>query len=464
MNVRIDMPDTRVRLSFHGAAGTVTGSRYLLAADDRRILIDCGLFQGYKQLRLRNWASLPFQPRELDAVILTHAHIDHSGFLPVLTRQGFRGPIYCSAATLALCKILLPDSAHLQEDDARFANRHGFSKHKPALPLYTQDDAHACLRQFRVVPIEARTALSPGTAFSLGRAGHLLGACFVRIECRGLSVTFSGDLGRPNDPILKAPAPLPATDFLVCESTYGDRSHPTIDPEAELAECLSPALSRAAVVVVPAFAVGRAQSLLLQIARLKRRAQLPQVPVFLDSPMAIDTSGLYRRFMNEHRLSAADCEDMCHAATFVNTAEQSKALSQRGGPMIIISASGMATGGRVIHHLKAFAGNERNLILLTGFQAPGTRGASLVNGAARVRIHGEDWPVRAEVRQLQASSSHADANEILAWLRQAPRPPRQIFITHGEPGASDALRQHIERQLGWSTLVPEYRQSVELTR
>lgn len=457
------MASTPVRLSFYGAAGTVTGSRYLLDTGDRRILIDCGLFQGYKQLRLRNWAPLPFDPRELDAVILTHAHIDHSGFLPVLTRQGFRGRIYCSAATFELCKILLPDSAHLQEDDARFANRHGFSKHKPALPLYTQTDAHACLRQFQVTPIGERTELSASTAFSLERAGHLLGACFARIESRGLSVTFTGDLGRPSDVILKSPAPPHATDFLVCESTYGDRTHPPIDSEAELTECLMPALTRGAVVVVPAFAIGRAQSLLLQIARLKREGRLPDVPVFLDSPMAIDASSLYRRFMNEHRLSAIDCDDMCRAATFVNTAEQSKSLSQRSGPMIIISASGMATGGRVVHHLKAFAGDARNLILLTGFQAPGTRGASLASGASKVRIHGQDWAVRAEVRQLQASSSHADAGEILSWLKQIPKPPRQTFITHGEPGASDALRQSIERQLGWSVTIPEYRQTVELT-
>jgi len=457
------MPNTSVRLSFHGAAGTVTGSRYLLETADRRILIDCGLFQGYKQLRLRNWSPLPFAAKDIDAVILTHAHIDHSGFLPVLTRQGFRGPIYCSAATFELCKILLPDSAHLQEEDARFANRHGFSKHKPALPLYTQLDAQACLQQFEVVPMDTRTALGASTAFTLQRGGHLLGACFVRIESRGVSVTFSGDLGRPNDPILHAPAAPLATDFLVCESTYGDRAHPTIDPEAELAECLTPALARAAVVVVPTFAIGRAQALMLQIARLKHQGRLPEVPVFLDSPMAIDASGLYRRFVDEHRLSTIDCDDMCRAATFVNSAEQSKSLSGRSAPMIILSASGMATGGRVIHHLKTFVGDPRNLILLAGFQAPGTRGASLISGAAKVRIHGEDWPVRAEVRQLQASSSHADAGEILAWLKQLPKPPRQIFITHGEPGPSDALRQHIEHRLGWSAIVPEHRQTVELT-
>ncbi|HEY0682267.1 MAG TPA: MBL fold metallo-hydrolase [Steroidobacter sp.] len=452
-----------VRLSFYGAAGTVTGSRYLLETGEQRILVDCGLFQGYKQLRLRNWAALPFDARAVDAVILTHAHIDHSGFLPALTREGFRGPIYCSEGTLELCKILLPDSAHLQEEDARFANRHGISKHKPALPLYTQNDALACLQQFQAVPIDRTTALSASTSFTLRHAGHLLGACFARLECRGLSVTFTGDLGRPNDPILQPPADPSATDYLVCESTYGDRTHPAVEPEVELGRCLAPAIARGAVVVVPAFAIGRAQTLLLHIARLKHKGALPDIPVYLDSPMAIDASGLYRRFMHEHRLSAADYDLLCHAASFINTAEQSKSLDRRTGPMIIVSASGMATGGRVIHHLKSFLGDERNLILLTGFQAPGTRGGSLASGASTVRIHGEDFPVRAEVRQLQAGSSHADANEILAWMGKLPKPPRQTFITHGEPSASDALRQRIERQLGWSTLVPEYRQTVELT-
>lgn len=455
--------NNRVSLSFYGAAGTVTGSRYLLETGDQRILIDCGLFQGYKQLRLRNWAPLPFEARGIDAVILTHAHIDHSGFLPVLTRRGFRGTIYCSEGTYELCKILLPDSAHLQEDDARFANRHGISKHKPALPLYTQSDAQACLQQFQVVPTDSGTALNASTAFTLKHGGHLLGACFVRIETCELSITFTGDLGRPNDSILNSPAEPAATDYLVCESTYGDRTHPKIDAERELAQNLSPALARGAVIVVPAFAIGRAQTLLLQIARLKRKSALPDIPVFLDSPMAIDASALYRRFTREHRLSAAECDLMCNAATFINSADQSKALSQRTGPMIIISASGMATGGRVVHHLKAFLGDERNLILLTGFQAAGTRGGSLANGASTVRIHGQDFPVRAEVRQLQASSSHADANEILAWLRQITKPPRQTFITHGEPGPSDALRQRIERELRWSTLVPEYRQTLDLT-
>lgn len=457
------MSNRTARLSFYGAAGTVTGSRYLLEINAQRILIDCGLFQGYKQLRLRNWAPLPFDPRSIDAVVLTHAHIDHSGLLPVLVREGFRGPIYSSEGTLALCRILLTDSAHLQEEDAKFANRHGTSKHKPALPLYTTPDATACLDQFEPIELERRTGLGNDVFFTLRRSGHLLGASFVRFESPALTITFTGDLGRQHDPILKPPVVPQATDYLVCESTYGDRAHPNIDTEQELSEWLQPAIARRGVTVIPAFAVGRAQALLLHIARLKQRGSLRDVPVFLDSPMAIDASALYHQFMHEHRLSASDCDLMCRAATLVNTPEESKALSARTGPMIIVSASGMATGGRIVHHLKAFIGDERNLVLLAGFQAPGTRGGALANGARTLRMHGEEFPVRAEVRQLHSASSHADAKEMLAWMKNLPAPPRQTFITHGEPSASDALRHRIERELGWPARVPEHLQSFDLT-
>lgn len=452
----------RPRLSFHGAATTVTGSRYLLQRNDRRVLVDCGLFQGYKQLRLRNWASLPFDPRSIDAVVLTHAHIDHSGFLPALVRDGFRGRIYCSEPTFELCKILLPDCAHLQEEDAKFANRHGTSKHKPALPLYTSEDAAACLQQFTTLPLDRPFDPAPGFNATLRRAGHVLGATFVRIATPETSVTFSGDLGRPNDPILEPPAAPEASDYLVCESTYGDRQHPNVDREAELAGWLNAACERQAVVVIPAFAVGRAQTLLLQIAELKHHGRLPDVPVYLDSPMAIDASQLYERYSHEHRLGAAQRRRLSNAAILVNTPEQSKQLDQRTGPMIIISASGMATGGRVVHHLKCFLGDARNLVLLAGFQAPGTRGAALAAGAQKLRIHGQEYEVRARVGQLQSSSSHADADELLAWMKQMSRPPRNVFVTHGEPAASDALRFRIEHQLGWQATVPEYHDTVEL--
>lgn len=451
-----------LRLGFLGAAGTVTGSRYLLQAGERRLLVDCGLFQGYKQLRLRNWSLPPFDPSAIDAVILTHAHIDHSGYIPRLMKLGFKGPVFCSPATLELCRILLPDSGHLQEEDAKFANARGFSKHHPALPLYTRADADACLERFK--PVSVGNAFRPvsGVTSLLQPAGHILGATFVRIEHQGTSVTFSGDLGRPDDALMKAPAAPAPTDYLVVESTYGDRRHPAIDARAELAGWLRKACARGGVVVIPTFAVGRAQALLWHIEQLKEHGELPDVPVFLDSPMAVDATALYGLFRAEHRLSDADNRRMGEAARFVNTAAQSRELDTRSGPMIVLSAAGMATGGRVLHHLKAFVHDPRNLILFAGFQAPGTRGASLVAGARTIRIHGQEHIVRAEVRQLQASSSHADADELLAWMRQLGAPPRQVFVTHGEPGASDALRLRIEHELGWNATVPAYRDDAEL--
>ena len=450
------------QLTFLGAAGTVTGSRYLLELQGKKLLIDCGLFQGYKQLRLRNWARVPFDPASIDAVVLTHAHIDHSGYLPRLVRSGFKGRIFCSLATLELCRILLPDSGHLQEEDAKFANRHGFSKHRPALPLYTKADAESCLAQLSPVDVGRPFEPVAGVKVELRPAGHVLGATFARMEHEGLSITFTGDLGRPNDPVMRPPAVPAPTDFLITESTYGDRQHPDADPQAELGRWLTAACARGGVVVIPAFAVGRTQALMLHIAKLKAQRSLPDVPVFLDSPMAIDTTTLYKQFNADHRLTDAECQQMCQAAQIVNTSEQSKALDQRAGPMIILSASGMATGGRVVHHLKAFAGDSRNLILLGGFQTPGTRGAALARGADSIRIHGQEVLVKAEVGQLTASSAHADGNELLKWMQQLAAAPRHTFVTHGEPGASDALRYRIEHELHWSASVPEHQAVVDL--
>jgi metallo-beta-lactamase family protein len=452
-----------LKLTFLGATGTVTGSRYLLEAGTRRLLVDCGLFQGYKQLRLRNWTPLPLDPAKLDGVVLTHAHIDHSGYIPRLVKEGFAGPVFCSSATLELCRILLPDSGHLQEEDARFANRHGFSKHRPALPLYTMQEAADCLTQFRAVKAGNRWEPVEGVTAEFRSAGHILGATFVRLEYQGVSITFSGDLGRPNDALMHAPVAPAPTNYLVIESTYGDRRHPAIDAQTELEGWLRGALARNGVVVIPTFAVGRAQVLLLHIARLKDRGLLLDVPVYLDSPMAVDATALYSRFRAEHRLDDAECRHMCGDATLVNTPEQSKALDRRTGPMIILSASGMATGGRVLHHLKTFAGDARNLILFAGFQEPGTRGAALLAGAASLRIHGQEYEVRAEVGQLEASSAHADADELLAWMGQLGPPPRRIFVTHGEPGAADTLRRRIEHEHGWAVVVPEYREVTELS-
>lgn len=452
-----------LRLSFLGAAGTVTGSRYLLDTGTQRVLIDCGLFQGHKQLRLRNWSPPPVDPPSIDAVILTHAHLDHSGYLPRLVKEGFAGPVYCSAATFELCRILLPDSGHLQEEDARYANRGGFSKHHPALPLYTFQDAEDCLKRFEVVKVGSRWEPVEGIIAQARPAGHILGATFVRIEHDGVSVTFSGDLGRSADTLMKPPARPEATDYLVIESTYGDRLHPAVDPQKELGNWLRRALGRDGVVVIPTFAVGRAQSLMMHIADLKAADRIPDVPVFLDSPMAIDATALYGFFRAEHRLTDAECRRIFGAVRLVNTPDQSKELDRRGGPMIILAASGMATGGRVLHHLKTFIADPKNLVLFAGFQAPGTRGALLIAGSRSVRIHGQDFEVQAEVGQLEALSAHADADELLAWMSTLPAPPRRTFVTHGEAGAADALRFRIEHEKRWPAVVPEHREAFELT-
>lgn len=452
-----------MKLQFLGGAGTVTGSKYLVATLRSRVLVDCGLFQGLKQLRLRNREPLPFDPAALTAVVLTHAHLDHSGYLPLLVKNGFRGRVYCTAATAELCKLLLPDSGHLQEEDAEYANRHGFSKHHPALPLYTEDDALRCLRQLH--PIAYDDEFTPGADLRvrLTPAGHILGAACVTLSDGHRTLVFSGDVGRPHDLLMPPPRALEAADYLVIESTYGDRTHPDIDPVDELAQFVVPAIARGGIVVVPAFAVGRAQALLHCIHRLKQDGRLPStLPIYLNSPMAADVTALYHRFAHEHRLGRADCEAMCRTATIVNSVEESKQLNLRHGPMIIVAASGMATGGRVIHHLKAFAPNPRNLILFSGYQAAGTRGAAMLEGASEIRIHGEDVPVHAQVATLSALSAHADANEIVDWLRALHTAPRRVFVTHGEPVPADALRQRIERGLGWPAIVPEHAQQIEL--
>jgi len=449
-------------LQFLGATNTVTGSKYLLSGEGGSLLIDCGLFQGYKQLRLKNWSSPAFDAASLDAVVLTHAHIDHSGYLPVLVRNGFRGRLYATPATFELCKILLPDSGYLQEEQARFENRHGLSKHKPALPLYTEEEAQRSLDLFRTVRIHEAFEPVRGITAQLSRAGHLLGAASARVAWDGGSILFSGDIGRPDDPLMRAPDPPPAADYLIVESTYGDRIHPVEDVRSDLVSVVNRAVGRGGVIVAPTFAIGRAQLMMLLIAQLKAQRLIPDIPVFLDSPMAIDATELYRRFIAEHRLSSEECAAMCHAAQLVHTSDASKALDRLRTPAIILSASGMATGGRVIHHLKAFASDPRNLILLPGFQAGGTRGASLAAGASTIRIHGQDIPVRAEVVQLASMSAHADASELVRWMRQMPHAPKMTFVTHGEPNASDALRQRIQRELGWGAQVPDYRDVVTL--
>jgi metallo-beta-lactamase family protein len=449
-------------LQFLGATDTVTGSKYLLKHQDTRLLVDCGLFQGYKPLRLRNWSPLPVKPSRIDAVILTHAHIDHSGYLPLLARQGFKGPVYCSPATFDLCRILLPDSGYLQEEEAAFANRHRLSKHSPALPLYTRDDAERCLKLFRPRPYEEEWQPVAGVQAMLARSGHMAGSSFVRLATGSTSILFSGDLGRPNDPVLRPPAPMRGADYVVVESTYGDRLHPRSEPLVKLAQVINETAARGGVIVIPAFAVGRAQSLLHGIYQLKQQGLIPGIPVYLNSPMAANAMDVYWKHGSELRLTGAECQAVAQVARIVESPEESEQLNGKRGPMIIIAASGMATGGRVVHHLKAFAPDARNTILFAGYQAGGTRGATIAAGSSSVRIHGQDVPVRAQVAMLDDLSAHADANEILAWLAHFERAPKQTFITHGEPAAADALRQRIERELRWECHLPYYLETVNL--
>ena len=452
-----------MRMTFLGAAGTVTGSKYLLEHRDQHVLIDCGLFQGYKQLRLHNWEAFQLPVHDLDAIVLTHAHLDHSGYLPVLVRNGYRGPVYATPATCELVKILLLDSGRLQEEEAEFANRHGFSKHTPALPLYTEEDAQRALRLLRPIELHHRVEIVPGMSLFMRCAGHILGAATVEIVADGTTLVCSGDLGRPNDPLMYAPELIEQTDYLLVESTYGDRKHPDEDPEAQLADVITRTALRHGITLVPSFAVGRAQLLMYHLYRLMQKRAIPNLPIYLNSPMATDVTLLYQRFRSEHRLSLEECEGMCHVAQFVRTTKDSIELDQRNTPAVIIAASGMATGGRVIHHLKTLAPNPVNTLLVPGFQAGGTRGAQIIAGAPSVRIHGKDVPIRAEVGPMQTLSAHADADEIMQWLRGFKRPPKHTYVVHGEPNASDVLRRRISLELGWSVSVPEYRDSVDLT-
>jgi metallo-beta-lactamase family protein len=451
-----------MHLTFLGATGTVTGSKYLLETGGRRILVDCGLFQGFKQLRLRNWEPLPVSPGNIDVVVLTHAHLDHTGYLPLLVRNGFAGRVICTSGTRDFCGILLPDSGHLQEQDAEFANQHGYSKHSPALPLYAERDARAALTHLDTIDYEVAHDLGGGATLIFRNAGHILGAATASIASGGRSITFSGDLGRPNDPILLPPESVAQADYLLVESTYGDRKHDTRDPESALAEIINRTAKRGGTLVIPAFAVGRTQTLLFYLQRLKASGKIPALPIYLDSPMAIDAGDILLAHCGEHRLNSGQCHSLHGVARETRSPEDSKAIDRAGVPSIVISASGMATGGRVLHHLKVFAPDAKNTILFTGYQAGGTRGAAMVAGAKEIKIHGEPVQVRAEVLNLGMLSAHADADEIIVWLKGFKTPPRTTFITHGEPAGAEALRHRVEKELGWVVRVPAYRDDVEL--
>jgi metallo-beta-lactamase family protein len=452
-----------MQISFLGAADTVTGSRHLINTGGARVLLDCGLFQGFKTLRERNWAPLAVPPASIDAVVLSHAHLDHSGWLPALVRQGFKGPIYACAATCDLAEVLLLDSAHLQEEDARRANRGGFSRHAPALPLYTVAEAKKALNKF--VAVAANRSVTVGdTRISLTPAGHLLGAMSVSLNTAGNTarnttsntLTFSGDLGRDDDLLMPAPQHPGAAKVLLVESTYGNRLHPHDDVQLQLGEIIRTTARRGGSVLLPSFAVGRAQALLWVLQRLRAAGEIAaDMPIFLDSPMATTATTLYVKHQRLLRIPSREASGLTEGVTLVADAKASDRLTRLRWPKVVISASGMATGGRVLHHLKAMAPNPRNCIVFPGFQVAGTRGASLVGGAREVKIHGAYVAVKAEVRHLEGFSGHADATGLMTWLRGFHTPPERTFVVHGDPAAADALRLRIQDELGWRVAVPE---------
>lgn len=451
-----------MNLHFLGAADTVTGSRHLIEIDGRLVLLDCGLFQGFKTLRERNWSPLPVPAREIDAVVLSHAHLDHSGFLPALVKQGFRGAIHCTPATRDLAEVLLLDSAHLQEEDARRANRQGFSRHSPALPLYTTADAKRAIAKLEPLPHGRRLRLG-SVDVELTPVGHLLGASAVTLRSGGTTLVYSGDLGRSHDLLMPAPARVAHADVLLVESTYGNRRHPPENVQAELGEIVRSTTRRGGSVLLPSFAVGRAQALLLVLQRLKAAGEIADdLPIHLDSPMAIAATSLYQKHRRLLRVPPRELQTLCDGVRLVDKAKDSQKLSASRWPCVIISASGMATGGRVLHHLEAMAPHPRHHIVFPGFQVAGTRGAKLVDGAAEVKIFGRYVAVKAQVSHLEGFSGHADADELMAWLQGFERAPARTFVVHGEREASDTLRSRIADELGWRAEVPEHLAKVAL--
>jgi metallo-beta-lactamase family protein len=451
-----------MEIKFLGAATTVTGSKYLLSFDNKKILIDCGLYQGLKELRLRNWNPLPIHPATIDAVILTHAHIDHSGYLPLLIKNGFTGKIYSTDGTRDLCSILLPDSGHLQEEEAALANKYGYSKHHPALPLYTQEDGMNALNFFETVPFQRQRQLTDHFSFQFLPAGHIIGASLVRIQYKNFSLLFTGDMGRLHDPVMQPPSIVHDTDYLVIESTYGNRLHEAGHPKDFLRKIINETTQRGGTVIIPSFAVGRAQAILHYIYLLKKEHSIPDVPVFLDSPMAVNATNILLKYQNSLRLNKEECRQLNDVATYVNSPEESKLLDSDQQPKIIVSASGMATGGRVLFHLQRYGSDPKNTIVFTGYQAIGTRGARIMRGEKEIKIHGEMLQVQAQIESLSNASAHADYSELLTWLSAFERAPKKVFITHGELDAAISFKEKIETKFGWSCIVPHYLQEESL--
>ena len=452
-----------MEIAFHGGAGTVTGSRHLVSSGDERVLVDCGLYQGLKQLRLKNWEPCPFDPVALPFVVLTHTHIDHIGWLPRLVKEGFRGAVVCTPPTKDLAQLMLLDAARLQEEDADYFNRKGLSKHKPALPLYETADAEKALTMFTTRPYGTWTELTDRISFRFLQAGHLLGSALVHMKVKEnsaeVSLLFSGDLGRFGVPLNPDPDPPPAADYLLVESTYGNRLHPADSLFDQVERVVKDTMKRRGIMVVPAFAVGRAQQIIYVLEVLMEQGRLPKLPIHLDSPMAVDATRIYRAYPE---LTEARGELKAPNVELHKSVEESRRLNDLKGPAILISSSGMLAGGRILHHLKRLLPDARHTVVLIGYQAAGTRGRALQEGARSIKIHGEQVPVAAHIEDLCGFSGHADANEILRWLSQLPRAPRRIFLTHGEPEAASALAGRITAEKGWSTEVAELHSTVRI--
>ncbi len=459
-------------LSFFGAAETVTGAKFLVTRGDERILLDCGQFQGLKELRLRNWAEPPFAPNRVNAVLLSHAHIDHSGLLPLIVRRGFNGPIYCTRATAALLPILLRDAAHLQEEDAKYANKRGFSKHHPALPLFSLQDVEKTLPLVVPCDYHSEIKVTPTASVTFRRTGHILGAASLDLLLAGTPdqrIVYSGDVGRWNRPMLRDPEFVPEADVLLVESTYGNRLHSSEDSNTGLARIVNGAVERGGPLIIPAFAVGRAQELVWRLRELESEDRIPKLPVFLDSPMAQDVTAIFCKHPEEHDIDMTllmdehRCPLCSQSYKFTRTPEESKALNHRKGVFIIIAGSGMATGGRVVHHLARRVSDPHATVLLAGFQAAGTRGRSLQSGAEFVRMQGQNVPVRAHIETLHGLSAHADQAELLKWLSGFAKPPRKTFLVHGEPEAQQQLLALVKQQLGWNVDIARDGATIDLS-